>query len=80
MGIHVIMETFGEKPDHNKEGCQRGEEGSKYSSCLSFAGAGGAKVPFLTYNRILFRHLFDIAEINKLYKQAKYDWKRELFV
>ena len=41
----------------NIQACLRGGEGNKRPSCLSFEGAGGAKVPFLKCSRSLFKTL-----------------------
>jgi len=57
-----------------------GAEGRK-RPYLSFGGAGGTKVPFMKCNAIFFWALIMIQmRKNKLYKQSKYVWKRELFV
>ena len=55
---------------------ERGAEGSK-SSYLSF---WGAKVPFMKYHRTFLEIDMIQRRLTKLYKQAKYDWERELFV
>ena len=61
----------------------QGAEGSKCLPCLSFGGAGGVKVPSLKCNRYDMIPT-DIDKMqrrsNMLYKLAKYDWKRELFI
>ena len=58
--------------EHSRNVGEGVAEGSKCPSFLSVWGAGGTKVPLLYCNKILV--------LNKQYKQAKYDWKREQFI